>query len=212
MSVGSLRGVVPAEALEWVAGTSICDDRAMPEALSGRLLVATPLLEDGNFRRAVVLVCSHDQTGAFGVILNRPLDELVEAHLPRWAGRSAPPRVLFGGGPVETNRVIALGRRRSEGETPGWAHVAPGIGLLDLGIPPEELAPGVDAIRLFAGYAGWGSGQLEHEIEQDSWFVVDAFPRDVFAAEPRDLWRTVLRRQASPLAIYATFPEDTALN
>ena len=184
----------------------------MPDALAGRLLVATPLLEDPNFRRTVVLVCSHDPGGAFGVILNRPMDELVEAHLPRWASRSAVPPVLFGGGPVDTNRVIALARNQWGGETVGWTRVAPEVGLLDLGIPPEDLAPGVEAVRLFAGYAGWGEGQLEQEIARDSWFVVEAVPRDVFTDEPRRLWHDVLRRQPGPLALYATFPEDTNLN
>ena len=183
----------------------------MPDALAGRLLVATPLLDDPNFARTVVLICSHDQGGAFGVVLNRPLEERVEAHLPRWASRAATPDVLFGGGPVETNRVLALART-SQDDTPGWTRVSREVGLLDLGVPPEELPPGIEAVRLFAGYAGWGGGQLEREIGQDGWFVIDAAPGDPFSREPRDLWRTVLRRQRGALAIYSTFPPDTALN
>ena len=180
--------------------------------LTGRLLVATPLLEDPNFWRAVVLVCAHSQDGAFGVILNRPLDERVGAQLPHWEAHAAAPRVLFSGGPVDSKRVIALARDRTGGGAPGWAPVTPEVGLLDLDLEPADLPPAIEAVRLFAGYAGWGGGQLEQEIGRDSWFVVDPVGGDAFSREPRDLWRVVLRRQPSPLAIYSTFPADTARN
>ncbi|MSQ30560.1 MAG: DUF179 domain-containing protein [Dehalococcoidia bacterium] len=192
----------------------------MDGLLTGRLLVATPLLEEPNFRRAVVFVCAHNQDGAFGVVLNRPLEEPVAAQLPQWDGRAAAPRVLFSGGPVDPERVTALARDRSRASAragawdgaPGWTPVGPEVGLLDLTIEPAGLAPTIEAVRLFAGYAGWGGGQLEQEIGQDSWFVVDAAAGDPFTLAPRDLWRVVLRRQPSPLAIYSTFPADTALN
>lgn len=65
---------------------------------------------------------------------------------------------------------------------------------------------------MFAGYAGWGDGQLEAELTEGSWFVVDAVPDDVLTAEPDGLWRRVLRRQGGDLAIVSTFAEDASLN
>ena len=184
----------------------------MPDALTGRLLVATPLLDEPNFRRAVVFVCSHTDDGAFGVILNRPLEEPVDEQLPDWARRTDVPHVFFSGGPVDPDRVIALALNRTGREPQGWSLVAPEVGLVDLSMDADELSPSIEAVRLFSGYAGWGGGQLEHEIGEQSWFVVDSRPSDVFSRTPLDLWRAVLRRQASPLAIYSTFPSDVALN
>ena len=70
----------------------------------------------------------------------------------------------------------------------------------------------LSGLRIFAGYAGWGEGQLEEEIAEGAWYVVDGEARDAFTDEPELLWRTVLRRQGGDLAMVATFPEDPSLN
>ena len=70
----------------------------------------------------------------------------------------------------------------------------------------------VERMRIFSGYAGWGGGQLEGEIAQDAWFVVDAQPDDVFTESPESLWRDVLLRQKGDVRMYARFPEDPSLN
>jgi putative transcriptional regulator len=67
-------------------------------------------------------------------------------------------------------------------------------------------------VRIFRGYAGWGPGQLEGEIESGAWLVLDAEPDDVFAAEPDELWRSVLRRQGGRLAWLASAPDDLSAN
>ncbi|HEY3239099.1 MAG TPA: YqgE/AlgH family protein, partial [Acidimicrobiia bacterium] len=82
------------------------------------------------------------------------------------------------------------------------------VGIVDLGLEPQ----GVDAVRLFAGYAGWGGGQLEAEISAGGWFVLDALPSDPLSAEPEELWREVLRRQGGRLALFAACPPDPSLN
>ena len=86
------------------------------------------------------------------------------------------------------------------------------IGLVDLGAQPELLAGGISSMRVFAGYAGWGAGQLRAEIEQGAWFVLTGDPADAFAADPELLWRAVLRRQGGDLALVATFPDDPTWN
>ena len=78
--------------------------------------------------------------------------------------------------------------------------------------PPEVLAAELGALRVFAGYAGWGKGQLESEIRQGAWYVLEPQPGDPFVSEPQHLWRDVLRRQGGDLALVATFPEDPTLN
>ena len=185
---------------------------------TGRLLVATPLLGDPNFRRAVVLVVEHEVTeGTLGVVLNRPTKIPVGQVLEQWTELATDPSVLFRGGPVAQNSAIALALVPGTEEPLGWRALdgAPALarlGLLDLDAPPRLLAPAIQSLRVYAGYAGWSPGQLEAEIDEGAWFVLPAEPGDVFAAEPERLWRTVLRRQQGELAFLATYPDDPGLN
>ena len=179
----------------------------------GGLLVATPKLEDPNFARAVIFIIAHDENGAFGVILNRPLNHAVLSDvLPQWHGAAAPPAVAFSGGPVEPNRALGLARRADHEPIPGWTPVACDSGLLDLELDPHEPGLGLAAVRIYSGYAGWSSGQLEREIADDAWFVLDAVPGDLFSAEPERLFHDVLRRQAGALAMFAHYPADPRVN
>lgn len=192
----------------------------MAEAIYvGGLLVATPRLDDPNFRRSVVLILEHDRIGGtLGVVLNRPSDISVTQVLPTWDPLVSGPPVLFQGGPVQTDSALALAAVPSGGEPLGWRRLATTIpavarlGTVDLDAPPEILAGEIAQMRIFAGYAGWTPGQLEAEIAQGAWYVVDAEPGDTFFADPKSLWRTVLRRQRSELAFVATCPDDPTLN
>ncbi len=186
---------------------------AMKDSLAGKLLVASPLLVDPNFHRAVVLVCAHDEGGALGLILNRPVeDALVSDHLPEWTDAAAPPAVLFRGGPVEPGTALALARS-SGGEPPvAWTPVAHRAGLIDISRGPAELAPMIDTLRIFGGYAGWGASQLAEEIAEKAWFTVESWPSDLFTSEPEALWKHVLRRQGGDLALVAHYPDDPSLN
>ncbi len=194
------------------------DGRMAPGSFAGRLLVANPQLPDPNFHRTVVFVLAHGDEGALGVVLNRPSDTLVGEPLPRWEGLAAHPAVMFVGGPVNRAAAICLGRsgagleRTPSGVGLGWAPVTPDIGTLDLELDPDELAPPVRDIRVFAGYAGWSAGQLEGEVELEAWWVLDAVADDIFSDEPEGLWRRVLRRQRGPLTLVASYPDDPSMN
>jgi putative transcriptional regulator len=168
--------------------------------LKGRLLVATPALGDPNFERTVVLVLEHGEEGAAGVVLNRPTDMELVGHLPGWEERAADPGVVFVGGPVQPTGVICL------------ALSAGSIETVDPTVAPEEISAPVDQVRVFAGYAGWGAGQLEAEIAQGAWFVVDGFPEDAMSDAPDHLWRAVLRRQSGRLKLFANYPVDVSMN
>lgn len=187
---------------------------------TGRLLVATQELIDPNFRHSVVLLLDHDADGTLGVILNRPTPILVASVLAGWSASAEPPEVLFEGGPVHKDSALALAEVRHEGgpfddtalDPIGFRRLFGDVGIIDLDTPSEVLGPALQRLRVFAGYAGWSPGQLENEIEQDSWYVVDGTPGDVFGAHPAQLRHEVLRRQPGELAWVATRPEDTALN
>jgi putative transcriptional regulator len=184
--------------------------------LTGRLLVASPELGDPNFVRTVVLLVDHDESGALGVVLNRPSTTDVGEILPEWHLYATPPQVVFQGGPVGRDSALALAARvdgkGEEGEPLGFRHVSDGIGLVDLDGSAELIAGAIRSMRVFAGYAGWGTDQLEDEIDQGAWFVVDAEPQDLESDDPEQLWADVLRRQRSSLSMVATFPEDPSLN
>jgi putative transcriptional regulator len=189
------------------------DDHAVSDArLRGRLLVAAPPLVDPNFDRTVVLMLEHGDDGALGLVLNRPgTTDLVEA-VPDWSGLASEPAVVFAGGPVQTDAVIALARSDVDEERDGWVPVGQGLGTVDLARPPIDVPVRIDAVRVFVGYAGWAPGQLEGELEAGAWFVVDVLPDDVFGVEPRSLWQRVLRRQPGRLAMFANSPADPSTN
>ena len=193
-------------------------DEIAPDALAGRLLVATPMLGDPNFRRTVVLVVEHEsEQGTLGVVLNRPTKVPVGQVLEPWTDLATSPSVVFSGGPVATNSALALALVPGSDEPVGW-HPLDGtpatarLGLVDLDAPPGLIAPAVVSLRVYAGYAGWSAGQLQAEIEEGAWYVVPAEPDDAFSAEPGRLWSTVLRRQGGELAYVATYPDDPGLN
>lgn len=185
---------------------------------AGRLLVATPLLVDPNFRRSVVLIVEHEVTeGTLGVVLNHPTEIPVGRVLEQWTDLTTDPSVVFRGGPVQPESALALALIPGTDEPLGWRGLdgAPALarlGLLDLDTPPRLLEPDIKELRVYAGYAGWSPGQLQAEIDDGAWAVVSAQPGDVFVADPDELWRRVLRRQDGELAFLATYPEDPGLN
>ena len=181
----------------------MCHDCGVSAELTGTLLVATPRLIDPNFYRSVVLLIQADDDGVVGLVLNQPTLERVADHLPDWAERTADPGLIHRGGPVEPEVAICV-CLTAEGLPTG----VPGLSLVDVGSPSDPDGP---PVRIYAGYSGWGQGQLRAELEEGSWYVVDASPDDPFD-EPEDQWRRVLRRQPGFLSAVSSFPDDIRMN
>jgi putative transcriptional regulator len=181
----------------------------------GSALVATPGLQDPNFRRTVVLVIDHGTLGTVGVVLNRPSDVPVREVLPLWGPHATVPSDLYVGGPLHQRAalcVAALPAGVDAELTEGMTQVRGALALVNLDADPDLMAPHLRGLRVFAGYAGWVQGQLDCEISQGDWLVVPALPDDVLAGPDTDLWGRVLRRQGMPLALLATCPADPLLN
>jgi putative transcriptional regulator len=173
----------------------------MDESLRGHLLIAAPSLHD-HFHRTVVLVVEHTEDGAMGVVLNRPSEVRVGDAVPALAELAGEGEVVRIGGPVAPDAVVALGEFAEPAEAAG--EVLEGIGVVDPDGPPP------DRVRVYAGYAGWGAGQLEGEIEQGAWIVEPADPEDPFS--DGDLWSGALERKGGPFSLLATMPADPSLN
>ncbi len=179
------------------------------DLLAGSLLLAHPGLRDPNFRRAVVLLSAHDDEGAMGVVLNRPTGQQLADLDDAFADGNLAEVPVFAGGPVQTDRLIicALGFH------------ADGEGLrLHFGLEPAEALKLIESqgealvVRAFVGYAGWSAGQLENELDHDTW-AVSAIPSDLLD-HPADegLWRSVLARVSPEWKLLAEEPDEPGRN
>jgi len=190
-------------------------------SLTGSLLVASVTLGDPNFERGVILLLDHGPEGALGIVLNRPTGLPVEEILEPWHDQAdlAPPGVVFSGGPVSREAVIGLAlSHRSDvdhlvvDDLARWRPVLGRLGTVDLSVPPEDQPFPLAGARLFSGYAGWTTGQLEEEIAEGAWYIVDASAEDLLCGEPESLWHDVLRRQGGDLALIAAYPLHPSVN
>jgi putative transcriptional regulator len=175
------------------------------DSLQGQLLISSPLLHDPNFRRTVVLMTHHDDEGAMGLVLSRPSEIRVAEAVPELADLPGD-ELVYVGGPVQPEAVVVLVEHEAEPELP----IVGNIAFMQADTELDEL----DTVRarVFAGYSGWGPGQLEGELEVSSWIVVPAEPDDAFAPDPDELWRTVLHRKGGKFALIASMPYDPKLN
>ena len=180
---------------------------------AGMLLLASPELLDPNFADTVVLLLDVNDEGALGVVLNHPTQVLVADVLEPWREVVAEPEVLFRGGPVGTDGALAVAELRDPQDPPvGWRPVAGILGMVDLDTPTELVDGSLTAMRVFAGYAGWGAQQLDGEVERGDWYVVGAESGDAFRCDTSDLRRDVMRRQPGMLAWHVNRPVDPELN
>jgi putative transcriptional regulator len=179
-------------------------------SLRGQLLVAGPALVDPNFRRTVVLIGEHGEEGAMGVVLNRVSATLVEDAVPPMASLTAPDDLVHLGGPVQPDAVVVLADFADVEQAE--VAVVDSVGFLPGEIEDTSAVGELRGVRVFAGYAGWGPGQLEEELEDGAWIVAQARSSDVFTTAPEMLWSDVLRREGGPLAVLALLPDDPRVN
>jgi putative transcriptional regulator len=178
-------------------------------SLQGQLLVASPSLHDPNFRRTVVLVTEHNAEGAAGLVLNRPSEaEVVEA-VPQLEPLADDGEHVWVGGPVEQNAVLVLGEFLDPDDAAVPLFGSLGFPALD---EPDDVVPLTTRRRIFAGYAGWGSGQLEDELAREDWILEPASNDDAFTEAPDELWADVLRRKGGIYELVARMPEDPSVN
>jgi putative transcriptional regulator len=155
------------------------------------------------FHRTVILLVEHSAQGAFGLVLNRPSETTVGEASPELAELIGDDHLIHVGGPVQPNAVTAIGEHTDT--MTATKLIVGSVGMVDLDDPPE-----LQRLRVYVGYAGWGEGQLEGELEQEAWIVEDAHPDDPF--READLWSEVLSRKGGEFSLLARMPPDPSVN
>ena len=173
------------------------------ESLAGRILIASPGLHDF-FRRTVVLIVEHAEEGAFGLVLNRSSEACVADAVPALVALAGEDELVQIGGPVSPDSVVVIGEFEQVSASP--KPIVGDLGLVD----PEGSEEGLVRVRIYAGHAGWGPGQLESEVEQDAWIVEEAAADLPFS--DGDLWATALEARGGNYALLAPMPDDPSLN
>jgi putative transcriptional regulator len=177
--------------------------------LTGHLLISNASLFDPNFRRTVVLIGHHDEDGAVGVVLNRPLGVTVDEAVPPLADLVDAGDEVFEGGPVQPQAAVVV----AEFLDPALATV---VAFGSVGFLPDEVddddRSSIVRARIFAGYSGWAAGQLEGELAEDAWLLTPATEADVFTPDPEHLWDAVVVRLGPAYAMLRSMPTDPMLN
>jgi len=178
-------------------------------SLRGKLLIAGPPLRDPNFHRTVVLVCEHSDEGAMGLVLNRAAPLTIADAVPDLGPLLGDENLLHLGGPVQPGSVVML----AEFDVHGDALIVDGdLGIVTAEMELDDLIGAVRRARAFLGYAGWGPGQLDEEMEREDWIVAPLDGDDPFTEEPGDLWVATLERLGGHYALVARMPTDPSVN
>lgn len=184
-------------------------NKLKPEA--GRLLVSEPYLPDPNFERTIILLCEHNDDGTIGFILNKPslsklselISELDAFHNPVGVG-----------GPVQQDTLHYIHRCA---DVEGAIEVASGIfwgGEFEDVIQKMNTSQiNFTDIKFFLGYSGWSTGQLDDELELNSWIVSGKVTKElIFETEPDQMWKKTLREMGGRFSMYANYPVDPTMN
>ncbi|MEZ5402361.1 MAG: YqgE/AlgH family protein [Bryobacteraceae bacterium] len=173
----------------------------------GRLLIAARDLADPNFAETVVLLTGYGPDGAAGLVITRPSRLTIADLFERTESPRGEERV-WRGGPVQRTGMLALLRAKRGPE--GAQTVLPGIHLLTSRESLETaLGTSEGTLKVFLGYAGWGGGQLEHEVELGTWHILNPRPDDIFAPDTSTLWERLARRMERRIARLHRRPERT---
>ncbi len=177
----------------------------------GRILVSEPYLPDPNFDRTIILLCEHSEEGSLGFVLNKPSEASVDDMLHDMKGY---PGKMFVGGPVQQDSLHFIHRYPALEDS---VEIAEGIfwgghfeRLIFL-LQTKQIAP--EDVKFFIGYSGWSEGQLEEEMESNSWIVSDQATEElIFETSPKVMWQKVLKNMGGRFSVYSNYPEDPRLN
>jgi putative transcriptional regulator len=173
---------------------------AYPQPAQGKLLVATEVVQGEMFAKTVVLLLHYDDTGAFGLVVNRPTDVSLEELLAEEDMIEGYRGTLFWGGPVQMGSLRAL---MHTDEPPESAEkIIDSVYLVAFEDAVELDSADPATLRLYIGYAGWAPGQLDHELARGSWLVLPGTDEYVFDDEPASLWKRLAPAEEQRAAVH----------
>ncbi len=198
------------------------EDNNYPESLKGWFLISETRMTDPHFYQSVVLIIEHNADGAFGLVVNHRSSLTLSDVLPRMNSSKARNTPLYAGGPVQQDYLLVVHSPTFQEPSPTAMEPVPGIffepsfraveQFFDDAFwekIPEDDKPN---IHLFLGYSGWAPGQLETELRNGSWMVLQASPQLVFHPDPESGWRDALRKKGGIYRIFAESNQDPRLN
>ena len=181
------------------------------EVKKGSLIISTPYLGDPHFDRSVILICEHGDDGSLGFVLNKQTELYLSEILPL---KGCEIHQVYLGGPVQQDTlhyIHTIGKNLTEAtQVTNKVWWSGNFELLK-----EMMENGMvteDQVRYFIGYSGWSPGQLEKEITDNNWIIIDQAPDDVLDIPSEFLWRELLLRLGGKYKIMANSPIDPRLN
>lgn len=183
-----------------VVSLSLAVFAADQQPAKGRLLVATELVHGEVFAETVILLLHDDEHGAMGLVVNRPTEIRTEELLPDVDAMSGYSGPIYWGGPVKMKGVTALLRTDTPPE--GADAIVESVYIVPIEEGLTDIASDAARLRFYIGYAGWGPGQLDHEMDRGDWHVVPASVEHVFAEDPRSLWQSLTPSREHKAVIY----------
>jgi putative transcriptional regulator len=180
------------------------------DSLQGKLILDSGKLIGSYFDRAVILICKHDESGSFGIVLNRPLKRTLGSVLTESITTPIAKMPLFGGGPVQTNLLSFLYVTKTQPEYSILPNLSLSHSLDDV---KEYYAESEKRVaRAYAGYAGWSQGQLDEEMKSGCWLTHPASITLIFGEDPSTLWKEILKKMGGTYQLMANTPDDPSLN
>ncbi len=178
----------------------------------GSLLLAEPFMGDENFKRAVILICKHDKDGTDGLLLNKPIKLRIQDLLNNFP-LDFDAKLLLGG-PVGTDTIQAL---HNQGQLlPESTKISDGVFWGgDFEQIKKHIRQGnikTQHIRFYLGYSGWSAGQLDEELNDNSWIISEGANQAIFYTETNMLWQSTLNNMGGIYKIMANYPESPILN
>ena len=178
----------------------------------GTFLIASPEIDDGIFFRGVILICEHNASGSFGLLINKPLDLELPEEILNLEHIANPHVSIRAGGPVQTNQMMIL--HTHEESATQTLNICDGVYLGgDLQFLQEMVADADGPhLHLCFGYAGWTAGQLEREFLDGSWYIWPASHKHIFSTPAEKMWRALLREMGGKYATLSMIPDDLSVN
>ncbi len=177
----------------------------------GSLLISEPTLKDSYFNRSVVLIVEHNNDGTVGFILNKQIDVDLNGLVSDFEEIEAS---VFFGGPVNKDNLFFIHSfgKEIEGALPITKKLFWGGDFTMLKDILRKDKSNIDKVRFFIGYSGWDPGQLQMELDQNSWVVKSMVEDNILTISPKNLWKDTLRKMGNEVALLSFFPENPQLN